>query len=63
MQASYTNGKMIEEAHETFHAAFLSGEEHMEKGAESVCIFNRKLNPKRKARRRMARASRKRNRQ
>jgi len=36
MQASYSNGKMIEEAHETFHAAFLSGEEHMEKGAESV---------------------------
>lgn len=61
MQAEYLNGATIEEEHETFSAAFLSGEEHMENGAISVRIF-KKLDPKRKSRRKMAQASRRRNR-
>lgn len=64
MQASYPNGKVVESEYDNLHEAFMAGEEHMENGAQEVRIFNQdpKSDPKRKARRKMARASRKRNR-
>ncbi len=61
MQATYPNGVVVKKQYDSVHEAFKAGEEHMENGATSVRIF-KKADPKRKTRRKIAQASRRRNR-